>query len=415
MKLLIIRELLSISFSTLKSHKLRSLLTVVGVMIGVMTVIGMVSVIEGINRSFMQSLQSIGSSLIFISKHEPGIRVGRMSEEERTRKGFTYEDAIAIERLCPSVGEVTYQHYYSLFDYGSLTVKYRNERLQNPSFLGVNSEYLEVFENPVKDGRFFTKEEMLRRVNVCVLGMEIVEALFPHSDPIGKEIMIGNDKFRVIGYFEKRGKLFGESRDNQILIPFFTFEKLYPQVEDVFIAAKPKSPELIFKAIEEIEEVLRRRRGVPFGKPNNFAVFTQDTIASLYNQLTQAVYIVMIIIASISLLVGGIGVMNIMLVSVRERLREIGIRKAIGARNRDILWQFLFEAMTLAGIGGIIGIFLGWMVSIGVKEFTPLPAAVSLWSVFIGFLISLSVGIFFGIFPAQKAAKQSPIEALRYE
>lgn len=410
----LVKEIFKISVDSLKSHKMRSFLTVLGIMIGVMTLVAMVAVVDGLNKSFMKSLKSMGSDLIYIQRYEP-VRMGRMSEEERHRKPLTLEDALSIREKCPSVGKVTYLNYISPMEIGDIIVKYRELEVKNPDYYGVNPDYWEVFENPIEDGRFFTEEEMLHRLNVCVLGAEVVESLFPRTDPIGKEIYINGIKFKVVGTLEKKGRIFGQTQDKVVVIPFHTFKKLHPQTEDVFIAAKPKSPELLDKAIEEIEELLRRRRGVPFLKPNNFGIFTQDTIATLYRQLTTGIYTAMIVIASIALFVGGIGVMNIMLVSVRERIREIGIRKAIGARNRDIMLQFLWESSILTGVGGVFGIILGWIISFFVKKFSPIPATVSLWSVLLGFFISVSVGLIFGVFPAQKAGSQSPIEALRYE
>ncbi len=414
MNIEIAKEILKISIDSLRSHKMRSFLTVLGIMIGVMTLVAMVAVVDGLNKSFMKSLKSLGSDLIYIQRYEP-VRMGRMSEEERHRKPLTLADAIAIRENCPSVGKVTYLIYVNPFDVGDIIVKYRDLEVKNPDYYGVNPDYWEVFENPIAEGRFFTQEEMLHKVNVCVLGMEVVESLFPRTDPIGKEIYINGIKFKVIGTLEKKGRIFGQTQDKVVAIPFHTFKKLYPQAEDIFIAVKPKSPELLNKAIEEIEELLRRRRNVPFRKPNNFGILTQDTLATLYRQLTTGIYTAMIVIASIALFVGGIGVMNIMLVSVRERIREIGIRKAIGARNRDIMLQFLWESSILTGMGGIFGIILGWIVSFFVKKFSPIPATISLWSVLLGLFISVSVGLIFGVFPAQKAASQSPIEALRYE
>ncbi|MGQ9618534.1 MAG: ABC transporter permease [Candidatus Aminicenantia bacterium] len=410
----LVKEIIKISIDSIKSHKMRSFLTVLGIMIGVMTLVSMVAVVDGLNRAFMKSLKSLGSDLIYIQRYEP-VRIGVMTEEERHRKPLTLEDAIAIKELCPSIGKVTYMNYISPLDIGEIIVKYRDREVKNPDYYGVNPDYWEVFENPIQDGRFFTEEEMLHRANVCVLGMEVVESLFPREDPIGKEIYINGIKFKVLGTLEKKGRIFGQTQDKVVAIPFHTFKKLHPKTENVFISAKPKSPELLDKAIEEIEELLRRRRGVPFRKPSNFSIYTQDTIATLYRQLTTGIYAAMIVIASLALFVGGIGVMNIMLVSVRERIREIGIRKALGARNRDIMLQFLWESSILTGIGGVFGIIIGWVVSFFVKKFSPIPATISLWSVLLGLFISVSVGLIFGVFPAQKAASQSPIEALRYE
>jgi putative ABC transport system permease protein len=246
--------------------------------------------------------------------------------------------------------------------------------------------------------------------------MDTAETLFPHANPLGKEIRIGPEQFLVVGVLQKRGTMFGQSRDNFVGIPITTLMKQFPyDMANIEIIAAPRNHGTLTETIEEITNILRKRRRVGFGKPNDFAVFTQDTIVGLYNQITGAAYMVMIVISSIGLLVGGIGVMNIMLVSVKERTREIGIRKALGARSADILKQFLFEAVFLTGTGGVLGIIIGFLIALAVKAATPLPASVTPWSVVLGFLVSVSVGLFFGIFPARKAARLDPIISLRYE
>jgi len=410
----VIREVVNMAFESLKSHKLRSFLTVLGITIGVLTVIGMVSIIQGLNKSFLRELESAGSDLIIVSKYKP-IQVGRRSEEERKRKDLTYEDALAIEKECPSVKAVAVDLVVTIWQ--NPVVKYRNIKSRDTLIVGINEKWPEVVSVYLpKEGRFFTKSEIIHKAQVCLLGYETAEILFPHTSPIGKEIRIGDRKFTVVGVLRKRGKIFGQSRDNLVTIPITTLMKHFPyRKEDIEILAIPVKHELMFEAIEEITNVLRKRRKVPVGEKNDFEIYTQDTILDLYNQITGAAYLVMIVISSIGLLVGGIGVMNIMLVSVKERTREIGIRKAIGARNSDILTQFLIEAIFLTGTGGVIGIFLGFMIALMVKLLTPLPASITLWSVALGFFVSISVGLFFGVFPARKAAKLDPIVALRYE
>jgi putative ABC transport system permease protein len=296
-------------------------------------------------------------------------------------------------------------------------VKYRNTKSKDTFIIGINERWPEVVSVYLpKEGRFFTKSEITHKAQVCLLGYETAEVLFPHSSPIGKEIRIGDRKFTVVGVMAKRGEIFGQSRDNLVAIPITTLMKHFPyRKENLEVLAVPVKHELIFEAIEEITNVLRKRRRVPVGRENDFEIYTQETFLELYNQITGAAYLVMIVISSIGLLVGGIGVMNIMLVSVKERTREIGIRKAIGARNSDILTQFLIEAIFLTGTGGVIGIFLGFLVAVLVKAATPLPASITMWSVALGFFVSISVGLFFGVFPARKAAKLDPIVALRYE
>jgi putative ABC transport system permease protein len=411
----IFKEILAMAIDSIRTHKLRSFLTILGIMIGVMTVIGMVSVIQGLNRSFMAELESVGSDIIGISKFEPGIQMGRMSDEERTRKDLTFEDAQAIERECPLVKAVAVDIAANIFE--GKAVKYQNAKNEDALILGMNHQFPEVISvyAPEK-GRFISESDVTHTTKVAVLGSDLNDALFPNINALSKKIRIGPEEFTVIGILKKRGAMFGQSRDNFVGIPLTTLMKYFPYQEDrLEIIAVPRKPGTLLETIEEITNVLRIQRKVPYGKPNDFAVYTQDTLVGLYNQITGAAYLVMIVISSIGLMVGGIGVMNIMLVSVKERTREIGIRKAIGARSPDILRQFLFEAMILTGGGGIVGIILGSGIALLVRSATPLPATVTLWSVVLGFAVSVSVGLFFGIFPARKAARMNPIDSLRYE
>lgn len=415
MRLGIIKEIFQMAFDSLKTNKLRSFLTLLGIMIGVMTVIGMVSVIQGLNRSFLSELEAVGSDLIIVSKYEPGIQFGIRSQEERQRKDFTFEDAVAIGEECSLVKAVGVQLLVSFFD--TIPVKYQNIKSQDAFIVGMNEKWPQVLSVYLpQKGRFLLESDVLHRRKVCVLGYELAETLFPHSQALEKEIRIGPEKFTVVGVLERRGSQFGQSRDNFVGIPVTTLMKYFPyDLSSMEFIATPKKSGYLQETIEQIINVLRNRRKVGFGKPNDFAVYTQDTMVELYNQLTGAAYLVMIVISSIGLLVGGIGVMNIMLVSVKERTREIGIRKAIGARSADILKQFLIEAIFLTGVGGGIGIFIGFAIAFLVKAATPLPASVTPWSVALGFFVSVFVGLFFGIFPAQKAAKLDPIVSLRYE
>jgi putative ABC transport system permease protein len=410
----VFREVFRMAMDSLRQHKLRSFLTVLGIVIGVMTVIGMVSVIQGLNRSFLAELQSAGSDLIFVTKYD-AVQMGRRSDEERNRKDLTYEDAMAIESEAPLVKAVAVDVYISPFD--PVEVKYRNVKNDTAIIIGMNENWPTVMSLYLpKEGRNITASEVAHSARVAVLGSELADTLFPNVSPLGKEIRIGPETFTVIAVLNKRGQMFGQSRDNFVGIPITTLMKYYSyEKENIEIIATPRQPGTLNETIEQITNVLRQRRKVPYGKPNDFSVFTQDTMVDLYNQITGAAYLVMIVVSSIGLLVGGIGVMNIMLVSVKERTREIGIRKAIGARARDILRQFLIEAVVLTGIGGLLGVLVGFGIALLVRSATPLPAAVSLWSVAIGLFVSISVGLFFGIFPAQKASRVDPIISLRYE
>jgi len=407
------KEGIIMAWQAIRTNKLRSFLTILGVLIGVASVIGMASIIQGLNNSMSAQIQSLGSNVIYISKYEPGIHFGRRSEEERNRKGITYWDALTIKESCPSVGAVSPQNYY--FAPGGNIAKYRQNEARRPSFGGVLPDYEVVNNSFVTDGRFVTESDVHFKTYVCVLGSDVSETLFPNLDPIGKEIRVNGDRFAVIGVMEKKSSILGESQNNFILIPYGTFQKIHPEEEELWLAVRPKSPELIDQTIDEIESVLRRLRGVPADKPNDFALTTQEDLMNTYRKITSAIYGVMVLISSIGLIVGGVGVMNIMLVSVTERTREIGIRKAIGARRRNILWQFLVEASTLSGLGGIIGIIVGILIGQLVNAATPLPASVSFFWIMLAFAVAVSVGLAFGIYPAYRAARVDPIVSLRYE
>ena len=411
----IAQEITRMAVESIRSHKLRSFLTLLGIMIGVMTVIAMVSVIQGLNKTFLSELESAGSDIIIVSKYEPGIQIGHLSEDDRQRKDLTLEDVEALRTQCPAVKAVAMDLSVDLFE--SVSVKYQNTKTLDTIILGMNSAWPQVLSiYNAQEGRFITEADVEHSAKICVLGADINETLFPHINALGKDIRIGAEKFRVVGILEKRGSMFGQSRDNIIGIPITTLMKYFPYaLENLEILAAPVDRSNYEEATEQIINLLRARRKVGFGKPNDFAVFGQDTIIDLYNQLTGAAYMVMVVISSIGLLVGGIGVMNIMLVTVKERTREIGIRKAIGARSGDILKQFLIEAVFLTGFGGVAGVLIGFLIALLVRAATPLPASVTIWSVVLGVGVSVSVGLFFGIFPARKAAKTDPMVCLRHE
>ena len=414
MRLGILKEITRMALESLRSHKLRSFLTLLGIMIGVMTVIGMVAIIQGLNRSVIGELESIGSDLIFVGKHEP-IQMGHRSEEERKRKDLTLEDAMAIETECSLVKAVAVDITADFWE--SIPIKYQNIKSLDSIILGMNEKFPQVLSVYLpEEGRFLIESDITHSTKVCVLGSELNDTLFLHTNALGKDIRIGPEKFTVVGILEKRGSVFGQSQDNFVGIPITTLMKYYPyDLSMIEITAVPKKHGYLEETIDQITNVLRKRRKVGFGKPNDFVISTQGTFVDLYNQITGAVYMVMIVISSIGLLVGGIGVMNIMLVSVKERTREIGIRKAIGARSADILKQFLIEAIVLTGTGGALGVIIGYVIAFLVRAATPLPASVTSWSVVLGLFVSISVGLFFGIFPARKAASLDPIVCLRYE
>jgi putative ABC transport system permease protein len=411
-----IKESISIALAALKTHKMRSFLTILGVLIGVTAVIGMVSIIQGLNNSMARQIESLGSNSIWVTRFEVGIQFGRLPEEIRNRKPITYEDAIAVRELCPSVAAVSPQNWGP----GRKILKYKNNEITRFELIGILPSYEEVNNNYIQEGRFITDTDVHYKTKVIVIGKDVKDELFPYQDPIGKRISLGGSrfapkKFTVIGVMEERPSILGESQNNFVLLPYDTYMTLYPEEKELLLVAKPISAELMDKAIDEITEVMRRRRGVPYDKPNDFAVATQEDLLDVYKQVTSAIYMVMIVISSIGLMVGGVGVMNIMLVSVTERTREIGIRKAIGAKRKDILWQFLVEAMTLSGTGGILGIIIGLALSQFIGAVTPLASGVSLFWIILGFSVAVSVGLIFGIYPAYRATRVDPIVSLRYE
>jgi putative ABC transport system permease protein len=294
-------------------------------------------------------------------------------------------------------------------------IKYGNQKAQTDIVLGTTAAYEAVHEHYVERGRFVSEVDVKRGAKVAVLGADVADALFPFVDPVDKQINIDGRRFTVIGVLERKGKFLFRSRDNLIVLPLGAFGKRDPRFNFFVADLKPVSTARIDDAVEQVRELLRRQRKLRFWQPDNFGVFTQDTLTDLYRQITGGIYMVMITISCVGLLVGGVGVMNIMLVSVTERTREIGVRKALGAKKRDILWQFLTEAMTLTGVGGLLGIGIGGLLAWVVNAFSPFPAVLQPVWVVLAFGVSVGVGWVFGLWPAMRAASLDPIEALRYE
>ena len=411
-------EILRMSLGALRANKLRSGLTVLGVIIGVTTVIGMVSLIQGLNRSMAQQIQSFGTNVIYIRKFKPQVFIGGFPDSLRRRPGFAPEDKDAILARCPAVRSVS---AVNIAD-DPPPLRWRKKQTRPTFVLGTDDIYQETSGTGVERGRFFTAEEVRRRSPVCVLGQDTYKALFDRSDPLGQTVRVGRVGFTVIGVLETRGRFLGFNQDEMAIVPYTTVAKQFPSGAgsflkrgEVLLNASALGPEAVGPAIAQITDVLRSRRGLRANQENNFAVITSDALLELYHQITGAFYFAMILIASIALLVGGIGVMNVMLISVTERTKEIGLRKALGARRGAILWQFLFEAMTVSGMGGAIGIALGLLIAKLVDLLTPLPSAAPLWSVIVAFGFSLAVGLFFGMYPAVRAASLDPVEALRFE
>lgn len=404
-----VREGISIALQAIRANKLRSMLTILGVIIGVTTIMAMVSIIEGLNQSMKSQIAAIGSDVLYIRPFRPGAFVGGFPDSLRRRKWFKIEDAEAIRRSCPAVKAVAPLNFID----GRL--RYRETESRFTTIVGSTPDFLVTNSWAIASGRFFTETEVEHRSTVCVLGKDHIEALFPHVNPLGKTIYIGGYPYTVVGQVEERGKFIGMSLDDIVIVPYTTLEKTMGPNLRMVLNAKPQSPELITQAIDQMTDVLRRQRKLAYNQADNFAIFTDESLMDIYNKVTVGFYLVMVVISSIGLMVGGIGVMNIMLVSVTERTREIGVRKALGARQRDILWQFLVEAMTLTGTGGIVGIVVGLGAGFLVHVLAKFAFAVPLWGMALGFLSSVVIGLFFGIYPAVKAARLDPVETLRYE
>ena len=413
MSLFSLSESAAMAVHTIAAHKLRSSLTMLGVAVGVLSILFMAAVIHGLHNFFVSQIEELGSNTIWVTKFDP--KFARIpSAAERQRKDLTVGDAEAIRREAPSVSEVS-----PVRRMATVTARYGNRQAGSPRMLGVTPAYEYTHSNYLGYGRFINESDLERRANVCVLGQDVAGALYPGESPIDKQVKINGLPFRVVGVMEPLGSFFGNPRDDIILIPLTTFDKHYPNYllrnTSFFIVIRPRSRDEVRSAVEEVTEILRRRRQVPLGAPDDFGISSQESLLELYNQLTGATALVLVAISCVALLIGGIGVMNIMLVSVTERTREIGIRKAVGATRANILWQFLIEAWVLTTIGGTAGLLLGESASYLVNSFSTIPAEVPLWTACLGLGTSAAVGLLFGSWPAWKAARLDPIEALRYE
>ena len=409
-------ENVGFALTAMRSQKLRSFLTLLGVVAGVATVIMMVSFVVGFNNQVVKAFTAFGTHLVQFQKYEPRFGGGDVPEEQRNRRDLTIEDAATLKRLSTLVLAVSTERYL----FAGVSVRAGREEANSPLVLGANPDYAPANTHFVQDGRFVTDADLKHAARVCVIGTDVADALYPHRDPIDQELTLNGRAYRVVGLFEKKGSAFGGSNDNFVAIPISAFDDQFPEIKNsggdtIHIATVPKRPEDYEALIEEETAILRVRRGLRPGQPNDFAIFTSVGRLQNFQQITGGVAAAMLVIAAIALLVGGVGVMNIMLVNVTQRTREIGLRKALGATRHDIAVQFLMEAVTLTGVGGALGIAVGLGVALLARLLFDFQAAAPPWSIALGFSVSTVVGLVFGMWPALKAARQDPIEALRYE
>src|SRR5216684_2643520 len=406
-------ENLKQAMDTLRAHKMRSALTVFGVVLGVSVIMLVAALITGFDAQIQENIKQFGADTAFISRWDQGPHSDRRPKEERERKPLTLEDAVAIKEGCPAVKNVT---TWTTWWEQPHTVRTKSGSVSAIDFRGVQPNFGQVYANAATlAGRFISEGDNLHREKVVMLGENVAPVLFPEGDPVGKDVKIDGSDFQVIGVVEKPKGGFGMGdEDRRVLIPISTFRKVYPTAEEVNMRAQAY-PKMLDQAVDQIREVLERRRNVPFGGKDNFSIATAEQQVEEFHNIVGKVALATVVLSSIGLLVGGIGVMNIMLVSVTERTREIGIRKAIGAKSGDITWQFLLEAMTLTGTGGVIALILVNALVLLIRVTLRWPGTVPVWAAATGVTVSVSIGLIFGVWPAMKAAKLDPVEALRYE
>ncbi len=409
------------ALNTLRENKMRSFLTVLGVVIGITALLSVVSILVGVYGDVNSYLSDFGPNTFFIFRFNSGLHFSGLSAEERTRRVLTLEDAEAIEQFCPAVRAVSASVFPRFNQFtssrGPVTARYLGKEIAGVDYHGSLPADEEVFNSRTGEGRFFSEAENAHRADVAVIGPDIAKKLYPDGEAVGKPILVDTVTYEVIGVMEPRkGQLVkDQSADKNVLVPYRTYRKHNPEDDEVMIGATAV-PGHMAEAKDQIRSVLRRRRNDPFDKPDSFGISSTQEIADQFRQITASVALLISVISSIGLLVGGVGVMNIMLMSVTQRTREIGVRRAIGARKRDVIWQFLTEAIVLTGSGGVIGVVLGVAISLLINLAVPsLPSSVPLWSIILGVTVSMSVGLLFGLYPAIKAARLDPVEALRYE
>jgi len=408
------------ALETVREHKTRSFLTVLGVVIGVAAMIFVASILVGVDKNTADFLNDWGTNTLWLFRFDIGFRTSQLTAEERARKPLSYDDAMAILAECPSVKNVN-PELMQRFTFGpgmrTFSARYGSHEVNNIDFDGTTPSWAEVYNGRVAQGRFFTEFENLHSADVTIIGADINKAFFPANDGVGQSIIVDGVPYTVVGVMEKRKTAFlgSDSPDKLIRIPYNTYHKHYPADDENFIGAEAY-PGKMAEAEDEIRGLLRRRRRVAYDKPDSFAITSAAAVADTFRQIMSTVALMTVVVSSIGLLVGGVGVMNIMLMSVTERTHEIGVRKAIGARRGDVIRQFLTEAMVLTGLGGIAGVLVGFAgASLLPLAFPTLPTSVPVWAIVMAVGMAASVGLFFGMYPAIKAARLDPVEALRYE
>jgi putative ABC transport system permease protein len=417
LKLLEIRAAIGLALSTIREHKMRAFLTVLGVIIGTGTIIGVGSILAGLDGAITGILNSFGGDTIIVFKFPIGPGRMGLSDEERQRKPLTYDNSQAIAERCPSVRAVSpFLFPPQTFGPRLNRIKYKGNDMYRIQMGGTEEGYAAGGTNgSMMYGRFFSDTENRHRLPVVVIGEDVYKALFAIGDPVGKVVDVDGRALEIVGVISRPSASMPGQQDSRVLLPYHTMQKLYPNAKENMLIVVAY-PGMLSAAEDEVTAVLRTERRVPHNKPDNFALTTSKQMVDDFRKITAVTTIVMVVLSSIGLLVGGIGVMNIMLVSVTERTREIGVRKAIGARRLDIVVQFLTEAVVLTGLGGCIGMLFGWLISLASRlAFPSLPTTVPLWAAALGIVVSVGIGLFFGIWPANKAARLDPVEALRYE
>lgn len=419
-------EIVTMAWETLRTNKLRSALTVLGVVIGIMSIVGMTSLIRGFDESLRDSIRTIGPDTIFVAKFSAvSLSSGASFQEMLQRPNMTPQDADAIARV-PSIEAATVILGNGGGPAPQERIYYRDQRTKPLNIFGTTDVYPSLTRIPIEIGRFFNEQEVQRHRKVIVLGQTPYHALFPTSDPIGKMVRLGLVQYEVVGVLAKRPSPggFDTGADDNAIIPDTAYEKQFGirvmsigrgELRAVLIGALPREGVPREQAIRDVEDVMRIRHGLRLDQPDDFDIVTQDAILKVWDQVSQATFLSLVVLSSIALMVGGIGVMGIMTISVTERTREIGVRKALGARRVEILWQFLLEAVFLTLAGGLFGIALGSAIGLCVHWLTAFPISLPWWSFAIGVGFSASVGVFFGMVPAIRASRLDPIEALRYE